>query len=282
MQQPTQASQPTTVPAVPEVQQDPEVVAGLRILKAGVARDFSAISGKECFANLKDFEHVGLAAVSAAVDRLPMAESAPVRAVDGAGDFSAFQVIRNAQTKEPWAVPTAKYHIVQPSAALGPLLDATQEHGLHILASMETLAGGARVKGRAIIANPEFTVQALQDPTDPVMPGFRVSLSHDGSGSVRLDPFAVRVVCLNDNTWGDWMEGVAIRHTQSAAVQVDALGSWLAGLLDMVPAIKERIQAAAAVKVDPSDFLAAALGLGVPVRHLANLAPDFSAWEPTP
>lgn len=261
---------------------DPDVVQGLRILKTGVARDFSAIKGADLFANLAEFEHVGLDQVSAAVDALPRAESVSVVAQDGKGDWSRFQGIRNAATGQPWAVQSEGYGVVQSAEALAPMMEAAQAHGLHLMASLETTHDGARVKGRALIANPEHTFTALQDSQDPIMLGFRFSTSHDGSGSVKLQPFAVRVVCLNDNTWGEWMDGVSVRHTRNASQAVADLGDWLAGLLDQVPNIKAKVQAAARAFITPTDAALAVLGLGLPVRHLANWAPDFGTWEPVP
>lgn len=260
-------------------------VAGFRLLRDTAKYDTKALKGKNLWGNLKDFTHVGLPAVSAAVDKLPLAEAVELGpSLDGkntAESLNGFRLVRNRDSFTPFYVSSDQYAVVNAPEALHPMLDACQEAGLHIAAIIDVVDDGARIKGRAIIGNPEAVIEVLQDSGDFVLMGLQFEFRHDGTSAVRLTPFAVRVVCCNDNLWGEFLDAFTIRHIGKPEEKVAQIGEWLQSLLELVPSMRDRLQRATQVEVSKEDFLYAALGSGMAYRDLVDVAPRLSDYEPS-
>lgn len=280
------------------LQQEPKTTqaAGFTLLKDSTKYEYAAIGDKAHFGNLWDFDpngtnpwsnphkgaFVGLDALSGFVDRLPLAEGYPVMAMDGEDveGHERFQGVRNLATKKPFGIHSDKYAIVQYQELFHPMLEAIQEYDLHIAGFMEELDGGARVKGKSVIGNPDSVIEVLQDTGDFLLMGFRVSASHDGTGAMKLQPFGVRTICCNENIWGQWLPSISLKHIGDPSAQAHRFGEAILGYLSEVPNIKERIDAAATEKIVKDEVALAALGAGLPVRHLAKWEPKMDEWEP--
>jgi hypothetical protein len=180
-------------------------------------------------------------------------------------------------------VASDTYAVINANEALHPLLDACQTAGLHIAGTINVKDDGARIKGFAVIGNPEAVIEVLQDTGDYLLMGFQFEFRHDGTSAVRITPAAVRVVCSNTNLWGEFLPALTLRHVGTPELKVEAVAKFLQDNLALVPTIKQMVDEAAVAPLGRLDLLHAALGAGMSLRHVEALNEPgaFARFEPS-
>jgi len=160
-----------------------------------------------------------------------------------------------------------------------PLHDLAVERKLKPVGRFDEVGSG-NTRGHVVLTNPDFTIQLLKNHDDPIMLGVSIQNSYNMDQTCGAEIFGVRMVCVNYCLWGTLLGKIRFSHKKDMDGIVESYTSLVENILDGIPVLSDKVQAAMNVVIAEASVEDLLWGLNFPKRGIDDIALDVQAFEP--
>lgn len=199
--------------------------------------------------------------------------------VEGSAIDPKHKAIVSTKSGKLYSIVKKDWQPINDIEMVKPLYDLALERKLKPVGRFDEVGTGS-TRGHVVLANPDFTVQLLKEHDDPIMLGVSIQNSYNTDFTCGAEIFGIRMVCSNYCLWGALLGKIRFSHKKEIDGIVESYTELVENLLDGIPTLSDKVQAAMNVVIAESNVEDLLWGLSFPKRGIDEIAADVSAFEP--